>query len=340
MILFPPRLSFANLPTPLMPIDRFTTQLEKKIKKTVPRIWIKRDDLTGSELSGNKVRKLEFVVAEAKNKGCNTLITCGALQSNHCRATAIVGAKAGMKVHLLLRSETAELEGNYFLDLLTGAKTSIYPPSEFNARRDELFQEWKDFYESQGDQAFLIPTGASDEIGIWGYLASCNELKKDFESLKMFPEHIITSTGSGGTHSGLILGNEIFKLNAKIWGVNVCDDREHFYKKHKHDIAAWKKKYRQTINAESFPFRILDQYSGPKYGVAEKYVYDIIKELAQLEGIILDPVYTGKAFYGMVQEIIKDETFYDAKNIVFIHTGGIFGVFSHKDQFFPKEENK
>lgn len=324
----PPRLSLARLPTPLVPLDRLSREIGG------PRIWIKRDDLTGSGLSGNKVRKLEFTFAQALAEDCDTLITCGGLQSNHCRATAIIGARLGLKVHLFLRGVPAGLpDGNLFLDHIVGAEFSFYPREEYYARHSEIFSELVEHYAKLGRKAFVIPSGASDEIGVWGYVLASEELKTESRNLGFSPDFIVCANGSGGTLAGLVVGNIYHDIGATVWGINVADDdAQYFEAKIRNDLRTWKERYGQDLDVETPAINVIDGYRGPCYGKAEPVVFETITQVAKTEGIILDPVYTGKAFHGMLKEI-KNGRLSSASNIIFVHTGGIFGLFAQRDEF-------
>lgn len=324
---YPSRIELAHLPTPLRPLRRLSRDLGG------PTIWLKRDDLTGSGLSGNKVRKLEFSIAEALAQGADTLITCGGLQSNHCRATVVAGAQLGLKVHLVLRGLPAGTpDGNLFLDHLAGAEIATYPPPFYRARLNDIFHGLLEDYQRQGHRAHIIPLGASDPTGLWGYIAAADEMQSDFAKHDFKADHIVCATGSGGTLGGLILGNAIFNLGAQVWGVNVCDDADHFVKKIREDFKGWKEKYLSSVDVESLPINVLDGHVGPGYAQATHEVLETIARVAQTEGIILDPVYTGKAFHGLLDEIAKGR-FPGAQNIVFIHTGGIYGLMAQRGEF-------
>lgn len=324
---YPPRIELARLPTPLEPLDRLSEQLGG------PRIWVKRDDLTGCVASGNKIRKLEFTLAKAIEQGCDTLITCGGLQSNHCRSTAILAAKLGLKVHLVLRGRQPQglSDGNLFIDQLAGAEISYIPPPEYQEHLDEILLELQQDYAKQGSKAWIIPTGASDGIGVWGYIRCCEELKNDFDQHAIEPKHIITASGSGGTQAGLTVGNILHQLNASVYGINVCDDEDYFLRKVRQDLREWRQLYDQQVDIESLNIQVIDGYVGPAYAKATPEIFETIKKTAHLEGLILDPVYTAKAFHGMLQEL-KQGRFGDSGDIVFIHTGGLFGLFAQRDQ--------
>lgn len=331
MLEYPSRIKLAQTPTPLQCLDRISERLGG------PRIWMKRDDLTGSALSGNKIRKLEFVVAQALEEGCDTLITCGGLQSNHCRATAIVAAQLGLKVCLILRDDgDGEMDGNLFLDHLSGANINIFPRRDYFKNLNQYFDQFSKTYLQAGNKPFLIPTGASDEIGIWGYIAACEELKKDFSDNNISPKTIVTASGSGGTQAGLTAGSDLHNLNADVIGFAVCDDQQYFIDKVNKDLSAWYERYGNSHNIQcditGLKISVNADYIGPGYARADKNVFDMIAELASTEGVFLDPVYTGKAFYGLVSEI-KAGKFQGESDVVFIHTGGIFGLFPQRKNF-------
>lgn len=327
---FPPRVELARRPTPLQYLARATQRWGRG-----HRLWVKRDDLTGCLLSGNKVRKLEFIAAHALDQGCDTLITCGGLQSNHCRATAFAGAQLGLKVHLVLRGMPPDRdEGNYLLDRLAGARVSCYSRPRYLEELPELLEQWRAYYAGQGRKALVIPTGGSDGLGAWGYIAACQELAEDLRQAGIPEAHLLTATGSGGTQAGLTLGTALLDLPLTVWGVNVCDDEQTFLDKVAADAADWATRGGHAL-PETLPVRILDGYVGEGYARASREVFDLIAELSALEGILLDPVYTGKAFHGLVEEIAGGR-FAGCRDIVFLHTGGVFGVFPQAQGFvFP-----
>ncbi|MCO1333976.1 D-cysteine desulfhydrase family protein [Microbulbifer sp. OS29] len=328
----PDHLSLANLPTPLQPLDRISERYS--LPSRGPRIWVKRDDLTESGMSGNKLRKLEFVMAKAQGSGANVLITCGGIQSNHCRATALVGARLGMKVQLILRGkDPGELDGNLLLDKLAGAEVAVYPDEEYSRDLEQLFEKWSEVYQSHGDKPFCIPTGASDGHGIWGYISASEELINDCAEQRFEPSHIVCATGSGGTQAGLTLGCHLLGLQTRVTGYAVCQNSAYLQKKIREDIAHWMELTGNPLDLNFLSVLINDDYRGPGYGLAGVEVYQTIEELARLEGILLDPVYTGKAFHGLLQEL-QQGNYQGVDNLVFIHTGGQFALFPHRNHFF------
>lgn len=327
MIKIPEKLSLANLPTKIEKLDRLTKYLGG------PNIYIKRDDQTGSELSGNKIRKLEFAVKEAQKLGCNLLITCGGNQSNHVRATAAVAAKLGMKSCLVLRGDrNTPPDGNHFLDLLLGADVRFISPEDYSSRRMEIMEEIKIEYEKKGMKPYVIPEGASNGIGTFGYYLGMEEIIKQQKEMGIRFDGIVLAVGSGGTYAGLYLANKIFNNSGRIHGINVCDNEEYFVNKIYDILIDSKKYYSEEVAISRDDISIIDGYVGAGYAKSSKKELEFIQFIAKLEGLILDPVYTGKAMYGMVEEIKKGR-FKGDENLLFIHTGGMFGLFPQKELF-------
>lgn len=321
------KLSLANFPTKI-------EKLEKISNESGVNIYIKRDDQTGSEISGNKIRKLEYSIYEALENGCDTLITCGGIQSNHTRATAAAGIKLGMRAILVLRSdETPEMEGNYFLDKVIGADVRIISSDDYRERRMEIMQKIKAESDAEGHKAYIIPEGASNGIGSLGYYSAMKEIKEQEKELGIKFDRIVAAVGSGGTYAGLCMGNaEFFNGEKKITGFNVCDDAE-FFKKRSEEIIEEAQKYLdKSIIIKAEEMDIIDGYVGIGYAQSRDEELEFIQKTAKKEGVIFDPVYTGKAMYGMMNEIEKG-TFKKGENVLFIHTGGLFGIFSKRNQF-------
>jgi len=324
---FPEHIPLANIPTPIEPLDRLSESLGCKL-------WVKRDDLTGSATSGNKVRKLEFTLARARQQGANVLITCGGVQSNHCRATAILGAKLGFKVHLLLRGEEpGRHEGNLFLDHLAGAEISYFSPKYYNARQDFIVSEIIEEYQAKGMKPYFIPTGASDGTGIWGYISAAKEIAEQKE-VKF--DQIVVATGSGGTQAGLTVGASHYLPGCEVNGIAVCDDESFFQNKVREDIRLWSDLYKQQIDLETLKIKVSDKYIGPGYAKACSEIFECLELVARKEGLILDPVYTGKAFFGMLSEIEAGHL--PGENILFVHTGGIFGLLAQTHEYMTRRK--
>ena len=321
------KLRLGNFPTRIERLEKFSTIVKE-------HVYIKRDDQTGTEFSGNKIRKLEYSINEAVNNDCDTLITCGGIQSNHARATAAAGIKLGLKSVLVLRSdEKPELEGNYLIDKIMGADVRIISSEDYRERRQEIMENILKELEAKGRKGYIIPEGASNGIGTFGYLACFNEILEQEKEHGIVFDTIVTAIGSGGTFAGLYLGNKLTNSGKKIVGINVCDTAEYF----KERVSEILKEVKTYIPDTEFEISkddmcIIDGYVGDGYAVSRTEELDFICDFAEAEGIVLDPVYTGKAMRGLYTEI-KKGTFKDSKNILFIHTGGLFGLFSKRDQF-------
>ena len=289
---------------------------------------MKRDDLTGSTLTGNKVRKLEFFAAHAREHGYSSLITCGGLQSNHARATAGVCAQLGLHCELILRGRAPLEGGNTLLDGLFGARVTTVEPREYVTNLDTLLSAAAERHRQQGYKPLVIPTGGSNGLGIWGYIAGAEELIRDMESASIEKALVVCATGSGGTQAGLTAGFSLLSPKSQVLGMAVCDDENYFRQKVQEDMAEVRADW-PTLDCASERILTNDAYIGEGYGLAGPEVYKTIFELASLEGVVLDPVYTGKAFYGLITELNKGE-YPDTDDIIFVHTGGVFGIFPHE----------
>lgn len=327
MIKLPERIRLANLPTKIEKLDRLSKKLEG------PEIYIKRDDQTGTELSGNKVRKLEYSLKEAMDRGCDYLITCGGLQSNHCRATAAAAVKLGMKCCLVLRgSKDAEPLGNLLLDKLLGAEVRYISAEEYSSQRAEIMEGIKNVMKQKGFNPYIIPEGASNGIGGFGYYTAMEEIIEQEKEMNISFDCIVLATGSGGTYSGLWMANKLHRHPADVYGISVGGNAEYF-KTRIQEILKESMKYMDVnLQVSQEEINIIDDYVGRGYALSRPEELEFIRDLARLEGIILDPVYTGKAMYGLTEEIIKG-TFKDYKNILFIHTGGLYGLFPQGNLF-------
>ncbi len=317
----PERLPLANLPTPLERLERTGSDLGIEL-------WIKRDDLTGSALSGNKVRKLEFLVADALAKSADTLVTCGAVTSNHARATAVAAARAGLRSHLVLRGEEPALpDGNLLLDRLVGAEVTFITPDQWPEREAIMDRVVADLG-AQGRFGYAIPEGGSNAIGACGYAAAVGELLAQAGDLRLRVRRIVHATGSGGTTAGLALGCAASgRTDIDVLGVAVCDDAAYFDRVIDAilDDAVDRGFVQPEIRAESH-WTIVEGYKGEGYARTTSAEMRAHAELARREGVIVDPVYSGKAFAGLVAEARKGT--WDDGATVFLHTGGIFGLFS------------
>ena len=328
---YPVHLEIARKGTPLQKMERLSEELGVEV-------FFKRDDLTGCELSGNKIRKLEFLLADARAKGADTVITCGGAQSNHCRATALAAVSAGLNSTLLLRTEDPinppPSHGNILLNRLAGAELVWITPAEYKERHNRFEMEHERL-SGRGNVAYIIPEGGSNQLGAWGYVKGMEEIANDLTALGAgdFGETtVLSATGSGGTTAGLLLGARLLGLDLRVTGVNVCDDEDYFVSEIGRICQGFIKDYSVDIAINSTDIDIVDGYVGRGYALSRQEELKAIYDLAQLEGVVLDPVYTGKAFYGMVSEIRKNRSAF-GKRIVFVHTGGLFGLFPVAEKF-------
>ena len=324
------RFNIANLPTKIEKLERLSNELKSNI-------YIKRDDQTGSEFSGNKVRKLEYLITDAISKGCNLLITCGGIQSNHCRATVSVATKLGMKSAVLLRiSEEPEVTGNYFLDKLMGADVKFCSKEEYSTSRGEIMNKMAEDYSAKGYKPYVIPEGASNAIGTLGYYNCMLEILKQEEELGIKFDTIVVATGSGGTYAGLHLANQVHKLGKRVIGMAVCDDTKYFTdiaNEISNEALIYLDKSLQNSTLNINDIEINDKYVGIGYALSTPDELEFIKKIARLEGVVFDPVYTGKGMLGLCTELQDNGNLRDANNILFIHTGGLFGLFPICNEF-------
>ncbi|MFV1958066.1 MAG: D-cysteine desulfhydrase family protein [Planctomycetota bacterium] len=325
-IVFPPRTDLACLPTPLLHLERLGGELGLDL-------WIKRDDLTGAALSGNKVRKLEFLAADALAEGADTLVTCGAVNSNHARATAIVAARLGLRSHLLLRGEDVHPPvGNLLLDRLVGAETTFFEPARW-IERDALMDEIIARLASQGRKGYVIPEGGSNALGCLGYARMVEELLVQTHDAGVRIRRIVHAAGSGGTTAGLALGLAAADHpDTEVVAVAVSDDRAFFERRVGAILdAAVEAGYIEAAVRAGARFEIVEGYQGPGYGVTTPEGMATLAHVARTEGVVLDPIYTGKAMGGLIQEVEQGRLDREGAT-VFVHTGGIFGLFAFDEE--------
>jgi D-cysteine desulfhydrase len=327
----PARIYLANTPTPLQKMKRLS-------RDAGVEIYFKRDDFTGSELSGNKVRKLEFILADARAAGADIVLTCGGAQSNHCRATALAAAKIGLSALLLLRtadpSDPPPLEGNILLDGLSGSEIVWITPAQYR-RRDEFFDQAARRLRSEGHIPYIIPEGGSTALGAWGYVQAIEELVADINGLDngdIKPTTVICAAGSGGTTAGLALGARLSGADIRVVGVNVCDDKDYFVNIIDGICRQFQENWFPAQPVDPPPYDIVDGYVGRGYALSRPEELTALRDLVRMEGVVLDPVYTGKAYFGLMAELARDPQQF-GERIVFVHTGGLFGLFPIAGQF-------
>jgi D-cysteine desulfhydrase len=314
------RVSIANLPTPVHHFPRLSEQFGINL-------FIKRDDLTESVASGNKLRKMEYVLYDAVKQSADTLATCGGIQSNHCRAVAWIAAKTGLNCILLLRGEKPQaLLGNHLIDCLLGAETRFFSKDEFQ-NINEIGNQVCDELAEKGNKPYYIPMGASIATGSLGYVRMVKELMEDNQTF----DHMYVALGSGGTLAGILLGCQYFKYPGKIHGIAVCDDIPYFTTELNRIQQEFETHYNISLDLSDSEQVMDDNYVGIGYALNTEDELRTLKKLAETEGLILDPVYTLKAFIGMIDHIQKG-IIKPGEKVLFLHTGGHYGLFPKSDE--------
>jgi D-cysteine desulfhydrase family pyridoxal phosphate-dependent enzyme len=314
----PSRLHFAHLPTPIETLPRLSEALGG------PRLLIKRDDQTGLAFGGNKTRKLEFLLAEAREQDARTLISGGALQSNHCRQTAAAAGRFGFKCILVLTGEKPKQpSANLLLDELFGAEI-IYVADRKD--RDRILQETFDRAEREQMKPYLVPYGGSNATGALGYAFAMKELMEQ----NCRADWVVFATSSGGTHAGLLLGQRVFGYKGKLLGISV-DESEEWLKEHVSEFASLASE-RLGKRIEFTPDEVFANanYCSAGYGVLTEQEREAIRLFTTCEGLLLDPVYTGRAAAGMI-DLIRKGFFKKDETVLFLHTGGQPALFA--DQY-------
>ena len=324
---YPPSIDLAQLPTPLVPLQRLTA-------RTGTKILCKRDDLTGSALSGNKVRKLEFLLRDALDQGATSVITTGGEQSNHARATAIAARQVGLGCHLLLRTGDPSApplpEANILLDRLAGAEIGWISPAQYTDRDALMAARAEQIAATQGAPCYIIPEGGSNALGAWGYVRCVEEIAAELGRVETT---IVAATGSGGTVAGLIAGCKLLHLPYRVVGVAVCDDRAYFQRRISEILGQMAETYGVNVATPPEGIEIWQQYVGLGYAISRDEELACIRDLCRDEGLVTDPVYSGKALYGLLSEL---QTKTDLPQpIIFVHTGGIYGLFPKAGQLAP-----
>lgn len=325
-MLEPERIGLATLPTPLIRLQRLGTQLGGA------QIWVKRDDLSGLELSGNKVRKLEYVAADALASGCDTLVTEGTPQSNHCRATAAVCAHLGLHCVLLLRPPATEApQGNHLLDVLFGAELRSYTRAEFETRREAIVADVLAELKAAGRAPRWTPMGASEPLGCWGYLRAISELAQQLPAAGIGECDVVMAVSSGATYAGALLGKLLHRVNqCRLWAVPVSDDVAHHTTAVGDLCRAVIKRYDLPVEFSESMLQFIGGYVGEGYAIPYPAALEAIRLLARTEGLVLDPVYTAKTFCAVLDAVAARRLGFE-RPLVFWHTGGIFSDFAWPD---------
>lgn len=324
----PPRLRLAHLPTPLWRNDALDALLGCEL-------WVKRDDMTGGGEAGNKIRKLEYLLADAQAQGATTVITCGGEQSNHARATTLLGRSLGLEIRVLLRTKTgaapAALVGNLLLMKLAGASVRFVDPAQYAARAELLAAEATACARS-GQRPYVIVEGGSSGLGSLGYVEAMREVREQIDlglAGARRPFDVVThACGSGGTAAGVAVGARAFGVAQQAWAMAVCDSADYF-----RAVIARILGEMRALGPDLGPaleLRIEDRFKGPGYAVASPEQRHFIAEVARCSGLLLDPVYTGKALYALSKSEERP------RRVLFLHTGGLPGLLAQAPDFAPE----
>ena len=324
-----PRVRLGHLPTPLEPMEALSKHLGG------PSLWIKRDDCTGLSSGGNKTRKLEYLMAEAIAQKADVVITQGATQSNHARQTAAAAAKLGMKCHILLEDRTGfadqayNLNGNVLLDQLHGASIAKRPGgTDMQAEMEILAADLK----TKGHRPYVIPGGGSNPVGALGYVNCAIELLAQANELDLRIDHLVHATGSAGTQAGLVTGLASLNSGIPVLGIGVRAPKD----KQEANVFALAEKTAAFLGLPGVVKRghvvANCDYVGQGYGLPTEGMVEAVKLMANVEGILLDPVYSGKGMAGLIDLVSKGH-FKKTDNVVFLHTGGSVGLFGYPDTF-------
>ncbi|GLJ38908.1 hypothetical protein SUGI_0793120 [Cryptomeria japonica] len=307
---------------------------------TNTEVWIKRDDLSGMQLSGNKVRKLEFLMADAKEKGADCIITIGGIQSNHCRATAVAARYLNLDCYLILRTTRAEVDedpgliGNLLVERMVGANIELISKEEYGRIGSvTLCNLLKERLEKDGRKPYVIPVGGSNSLGTWGYIEAVREMEQQLQEGKVDGinkfDDIVIACGSGGTTAGLSLGSHLSSLKAKVHAFSVCDDPDYFYD--------YTQGLLNGLNAglNSHDLISIANAKGIGYAMSKVEELKCVCQIAEATGVVLDPVYSGKAAFQMLRDMVENPSKWEGRKVLFIHSGGLLGMFDKMQQLQP-----
>ncbi|XP_028805533.1 bifunctional D-cysteine desulfhydrase/1-aminocyclopropane-1-carboxylate deaminase, mitochondrial [Neltuma alba] len=329
------------LPSHIFSLAQLPTPIHKWNLPNLPsgtEVWLKRDDLTGMQLSGNKVRKLEFLMADAVAQGADCIITIGGIQSNHCRATAVAAKYLNLDCYLILRiskvlaDQDPGLTGNLLVERLAGAHIELISKEEYskigavtlaNVLKEKLIKE--------GRRPYVIPVGGSNSLGTWGYIQAVREIEQQIKRgpSNIYFDDIVVACGSGGTIAGLSLGSSLSSLKARVHAFSVCDSPDYFYD----FVQGLLDGLEAGVNSRDIV--LIQNAKGLGYAMNTSEELNLVKEISKATGVVLDPVYSGKAAYGMLKDMSENPKKWEGRKVLFIHTGGLLGLYDKVDQLAP-----
>jgi len=323
---YPPRVDLACLPTRLAQYRNLSPWIGDK------ELIVKHDDETGCVTSGNKIRKLEFYIAQAVQQEADTLITAGSTLSNHCRTTVFVARQLGLDVYLLLTAPPHPVvNGNYFLMQLAGAKFRRIA-IDAAVDKEQLMTEMAEEVASQGQRPYIIPPGGTGELGAMSYVRAVEELKGQLQREQLRPEAITVTFGSGSTYAGLLLGTHLFGLDCRVHGISVSRNEDECHEITRELVDQTAALLDQDLEIPDEAIWVTDRHRGEGYAKNDESDFRFIKDITKATGLVLDPTYTGKALQGTLSEM-RDGCLKDCKSVLFMHTGGIFGLFLKRSRF-------
>ena len=327
LVNYPPKLSLARLPTPLHECRNLADLL-----RPGQRLWVKRDDETGCLTTGNKVRKLEYYMAEAVTQEADVVLTSGSALSNHCRTTAIVARELGMDVALLLEGpKEPALDGNFLFMVLAGARMRMIPlGTEFDAI-DEL-EDMASRLREEGRTPYIVPPGGTAELGVVAYVEAAEELRSQCDEIDLEPDAVTITVGSCSTYAGLLLGASVGDMGFPVVGLSISGKTDERTEKARRLIDEASALLGLESGVADEDIRIVDDYRGEGYAKAPPDLYAFMADMTRRTGLVLDPVYTGKALWGTIREM-QSGCLQDARDVVFVHTGGVFGIYQKKAGF-------
>eukprot|EP00271_Cylindrocystis_brebissonii_P000238 TRINITY_DN10294_c0_g1_i1.p1 TRINITY_DN10294_c0_g1~~TRINITY_DN10294_c0_g1_i1.p1 ORF type:complete len:519 (-),score=78.47 TRINITY_DN10294_c0_g1_i1:574-2130(-) len=303
-------------------------------------LFIKRDDLTGMQLSGNKVRKLEFLLADAKKNGADCVITIGGIQSNHCRATAVAARYAGLEPFLVLRTNKSlvgqdpGLVGNLLVERLVGAQIRLVSKEDYlQLGSESVVAILEEQLKAEGRRPYVVPLGGSNSLGSWGYVEAVRELEQQLQNGEAGGatafDDIVMACGSGGTTAGIGLASHLSSVKAKVHGFGVCDDQDYFYTF-----------IQGLLDGMNCGLQVRDLVTmvdakGTGYAMSTSEELAFVRQVAEATGVILDPVYSGKAVKGLLRDMADNPGKWEGRTVLFVHTGGLLGMYDKSTQLQP-----
>jgi len=319
-----PKIDLCMLPTPIVPLYQFSDHLGG------PRIYMKRDDLTGVGFGGNKNRKLEYLLADALQQDADVIVTEGAVNSNHCLQTAACAAKLGLECELVLSGEEPkDVTGNYLLFHILGVP--IHRVDDSSERKEKIKEREKELT-SLGKKPYIVPTGGSNAVGAFGYINCILEISKQAKEIGVEFDYFVHAAGSSGTQAGMLIGKELYSPKLNIISISGGISGEFLTNETRDIIKKFEERFNAGLNVNQISVSVETKYAGPGYEIPSTDMIETVKLVAQLEGVFLDPVYNGKAMVGLI-DMIKSGRISHSASVLFLHSGGGPSIFNYHQIF-------